>query len=50
MHNSLYLKYDVQNLSIIVQIDVEEIIRVSVLKIWNDKMFRAADFKFDTIS
>jgi len=30
MHNALYLKYDVQNLSIIVQIDVEELTRVSM--------------------
>ncbi len=48
VHNSLYLKYDVQNLWIIVQIYVEEIIRVSVWKIWNDTVFRAGDFNFDT--
>ena len=39
VHNSLYLKYDVQNLSIIVQIDVEEIIRVSVWKLETTRWF-----------
>ena len=48
MHNSLYLKYNVQNLSKIIQIDVEEIIRVSVWKIWDDKVFRVSNFNFDS--